>query len=250
MYWLIIQNVVIDNGRKYSHTFHMKSKHSVQISMYTSHGGQTPSYKLTHAVCNRIHVCIPHDITWEMSAQHFHYIHFQSIKKMSVYCTASTWSTSVVHWVLVTGRPKLPQTQSTSWHRSAQQRVGSYWWIHSSLCSPHSPNKDGEISNKYIWHVNLWISFHLESFLTAPCANAPTTTAAGPSGTKVRGHTASPEEKEVHMRGQPGGRWSDTGFLIILRSFWGPSAALTLSLCNSWTKIEEEKKECLGNQLR
>lgn len=161
---------------------------------------------------------------------------------MSMYCTASTWSTLVVHWVLVTGCPKLPQRQSTSWHRSAQQRVGSYWWIHSSLCSPHSPNKDREISNKYIWHVKQWISFHLESFLTAPCANAPTTTAAGPSGTKVRGQTASPEEKEVHMRGQPGGRWSDTGFLIILRSFWGPSAALTLSLCNSWTKIEEKNQ--------
>lgn len=70
-------------------------------------------------------------------------------------------------------------------------------------------------------------------FLTAPCANAPITTAAGPSGTKVRGQTASPVEKEVAMRGQPGGRWSDTGFLIILRSFWGPSAALTLSLCSS-----------------
>lgn len=86
-------------------------------------------------------------------------------------------------------------------------------------------------------------SNHLEPFLTAPCANAPITTAAGPSGTKDRGHTASPEEKEVEMRGQPGGSWSDTGFLIILRSFWGPSAALTLSLCSSWTKIEEDGRK-------
>lgn len=52
------------------------------------------------------------------------------------------------------------------------------------------------------------------------------------------------------MRGQPGGKWSDTGFLIILRSFWGPSAALTLSLCRSWTKIEQEKKEWLKDELR
>lgn len=75
------------------------------------------------------------------------------------------------------------------------------------------------------------------SRLTAPCAKAPITTAAGPSGTTVRGHTASPAEKEVEMRGQPGGRWSDTGFLIILRSLWGPSDARTLSLCSSWTEM-------------
>lgn len=59
------------------------------------------------------------------------------------------------------------------------------------------------------------------------------TIAAGPSGTNVRGHTASPAEKEVPIRGQPGGKWSDTGFLIILKSFCGPSAARTLSLCSN-----------------
>ncbi len=101
--------------------------------------------------------------------------------------------------------------------------------------------KDKVISNTDICRLKRWIRCHLEAFLTAPCANAPITTAAGPSGTKDRGQTASPAEKEVAMRGQPGGRWSDTGFLIILRSLWGPSAALTLSLCSSWTKREEEE---------
>lgn len=159
-----------------------------------------------------------------------------------MYSAVSVRSTPIVYWLSVTGHPRLPRRQSISWHRSVPQRGGSYWWRPSSLCSPHSPNKDKEISNTDIWCLKQWISCHLKPFLTAPCAKAPITTAAGPSGTKVRGQTASPAEKEVEMRGQPGGRWSDTGFLIILRSFWGPSAALTLSLCSSWTKVEERKK--------
>lgn len=53
--------------------------------------------------------------------------------------------------------------------------------------------------------------------LTVPCANAPMTTAAGPSlGTTVLGQTASPALNDVEYRGHPGGRWSDTGFLISL----------------------------------
>lgn len=51
--------------------------------------------------------------------------------------------------------------------------------------------------------------------LTVPCANAPMTIAAGPSlGTIVLGHTASPALNDVENRGHPGGRWSDTGFLM------------------------------------
>lgn len=111
---------------------------------------------------------------------------------------------------------------------------------HSLLCVVNInliKTRDSNKRHKYsILHCELWNIHHLKPSLTAPWANAPITTAAGPSGTNVRGQTASPAEKEVQMRGQPGGRWSDTGFLIILSSFWGPSAALTLSLCSSWTK--------------
>lgn len=106
----------------------------------------------------------------------------------------------------------------------------------SLLCIVHIHLLKSEISEHTVCREKKRTGDQLLSRLTAPCANAPITTAAGPSGTTVRGQTASPAEKEVHMRGQPGGRWSDTGFLIILRSFWEPSAALTLSLCNSWTE--------------
>lgn len=68
------------------------------------------------------------------------------------------------------------------------------------------------------------------------------TTAAGPlSGTTVLGHTASPALNDVAYLGHPGGRWSDTGFLISLNKRCGPSAALTLSLCKSWTAKVKEK---------
>lgn len=62
------------------------------------------------------------------------------------------------------------------------------------------------------------------------------TIAAGPSlGTMVLGHTASPALNDVEYLRHPAGRWSDTGFLISLNKRCGPSAALTLSLCRSWT---------------
>lgn len=38
----------------------------VQKAVYIPHGSQTPSYKYTHTVCNRIHVCSPCSITGEM----------------------------------------------------------------------------------------------------------------------------------------------------------------------------------------
>lgn len=47
----------------------------------------------------------------------------------------------------VTLPPTPPQRQSTSWHRSVLQKVGSYWGTLSSLCSPHSPIKIGNISD-------------------------------------------------------------------------------------------------------
>lgn len=109
------------------------------------------------------------------------------------------------------------------------------------LCVVHIHLLKAEISEHTACCEKKCTGDQLLSLLTAPCANAPITTAAGPSGTTVRGQTASPAEKEVHMRGQPGGRWSDTGFLIILRSFWEPSAALTLSLCNSWTEKVKDR---------
>ena len=46
---------------------------------------------------------------------------------------------SVVHELFVTGPPTPPRRPSTSWHRSAPQRAGSYWWTRSCLCSPPSP---------------------------------------------------------------------------------------------------------------
>lgn len=44
----------------------MKREHWVQKPMYAPHGGPMPSYKYTHTVYNRIHVCSPHGITVEI----------------------------------------------------------------------------------------------------------------------------------------------------------------------------------------
>lgn len=86
--------------------------------------------------------------------------------------------------------------------------------------------------------------------LTVPCANAPMTTATGPSlGTMVLGHTASPALNDVANLGHPGGRWSDTGFLISLNKRCGLSAARTLSLCRSWTARGKQNKNKVNTQV-
>lgn len=249
LYWLIIQNSVIDNGIK-----NIEREHWIHKPMHIPHGGQTPSYKYTHTVCNRIHVCSPSGINGEMGI--WPNVSVISIPSPLKKCPCTLLSLSGQHQKCIESLSQdTPHFLEGRAHLGTGQcrREGVVTDGYSLFCVVHIHLIKTKRSVTDIWSLKRWISYHLEPFLTAPCANAPITTAAGPSGTKVRGQTASPAEKEVDMRGQPGGRWSDTGFLIILRSLWGPSAALTLSLCSSWTKIEEETKEwflrrSLGNE--
>lgn len=103
-------------------------------------------------MCNRIHVCSPCSITCEIDTWPKNSVISipSPLQKRPFILLNPVKTTSVVHWLFVTGHPTLLQRQNTSWHRSVLQRVGSYWWTQSSLCSPHSPNKDTEISKTHL----------------------------------------------------------------------------------------------------
>lgn len=77
---------------------------------------------------------------------------------------------------------------------------------------------------------------------TCPWAIAPTTKAIGASWeTSSDGLIGFSAENDVATFRQPAGKWSVIGFLITFINLADVSAALTLNLCNNWTKNKNIK---------